>query len=98
MIDRKNFIDHDMENGKNMCNILKIMAGQGDDYRTGCLLDYPYFNKPKMIAISLSKQQAVDADPKAIQLMKFSGNLDRDESTTMFFIIEEAKESSLDFS
>ena len=48
-------------------NIQKIATGQGDDYTTGCLLDYPYFKKYKLIAIDLSKQQKLDADPKAIQ-------------------------------
>ena len=51
-----------------------------------------------MIAIDLSKQQALDADPRAIQQINFTENLDRDENTTMFFIIEEAKETVLDFS
>ena len=46
----------------------KIAIGQGDDYTTGCLLDYNYFNKHyKMIAIDLSKHQALDGDPKAMQ-------------------------------
>ena len=51
-----------------------------------------------MTAIDLSKQQELDADPKAIQLIKFTGNLDRPENRTMFFIIEEEKETILDFS
>ena len=51
-----------------------------------------------MIAIDLSKQQARDADPRAIQQITFTANLDRDENTTIFFIIEEAKETVLDFS
>ena len=51
-----------------------------------------------MIAIDLSKQQALDADPRAIQQINFIRNLDRDGNTTMFFIIEEAKETVLDFS
>ena len=64
-----------------------------------CLLDYPYFeNHYKMIAIDLSKQQALDADPKAIQQINFTANLDRAGNTTMFFIIEEAKETVLDYS
>ena len=46
-----------------------------------------------MIAIDLSKQQVLGADPKAIQQIKFTGNLDQTENTTMFFIIEEAKET-----
>ena len=66
---------------------------------TGCLLDYSYFKDHyKMIAIDLSKQQALDADPRAIQQINFTANLDRDGNTTMFFIIEEAKETALDFS
>ena len=75
--------------------------GQGDDCGTGCLLDYPYFKKKqknyKLIAIDLSKQQKLDADPKAIQQFNFTGYLDRAECSTMFFIIEEAKETVLDF-
>ena len=50
-----------------------------------------------MIAIDLSKQQALDADPKPIQEINFTANLDRDGNTTMFFIIEETKETVLDF-
>ena len=44
-----------------------------------------------MIAIDLSKQQALDVDPRAIQQINFTVNLDRAGNTTMFFIIEEAK-------
>ena len=46
----------------------------------------------------LSKHQALDADPRAIQQINFMANLDREGNTTMFFIIEEAKETVLDFS
>ena len=51
-----------------------------------------------MIAIDLSKQQALGVNPKAIQQISFTANLDRDGNTTKFFIIEEAKEAILDFS
>ena len=53
-----------------------------------------------LIEIGLSKQQKLDADPKAIKQINFLGNLDREEgtTTTMFLIIEEAKETVLDFS
>ena len=79
-------------------NIRKIATGQGDDYTTGCLFDYPYFKENyKMIAIDLSKLQALDADPKAIQQIHFTANLDKTGNTT-FFILEEAKETVLDFS
>ena len=43
------------------------------------------------------KQLALDSDPKGIQQINFTGNLDREEQTGMYFIIEEAKETILDF-
>ena len=51
----------------------------------------------KVIAIDLSKQQALNVDLRAIQQINFTANLDRAENTTMFSIIEEAKETVLDF-
>ena len=95
MIDGQNFLMYG--------NIQKIVTGQGDDYTTSSLLDYSYFNKYyKMIAIDLIRQQALDADPKVMQQIKIAGNLNSDEdvndnTTTMFFINEESKETILDF-
>ena len=51
-----------------------------------------------MIAIGLSKQQALDADPKAIQQINFTANLNRVENTRFYFILEEAKETIFQFS
>ena len=51
-----------------------------------------------MIAVDLSKQQALDADPKAIQQINFTANLDRAENKIVYFILEEAKETVLEFS
>ena len=51
-----------------------------------------------MIAVDLGKQQTLDADPRAIQQINFTANLDRTGNTTMFFITEEAKDTVLDFS
>ena len=80
-------------------NIRRITTGKGDDYTTGCLLDYSYFNENyKLIAIDLSKQQALDADPRAIQQINFTANLDRAGNTTMLFITEQVKETVLNFS
>ena len=63
------------------------------------MLNYSYFKENyKMIAIDLSKQQALDGDLRAIQQINFTANLDRGGNTTMFFITEEAKETVLDFS
>ena len=68
----KIFFDHPISNDiKIYENIRKIATGQGDDYTTGCLLYYPYFKEScKMIAIDLSKQQKLDADPKAIHYVE----------------------------
>ena len=64
-------------------NIRKITIGKGDDYTTGCLLDYTYFKeKYKSITIDLSRQQALDADRRAVQQISFTANLDRDGNTT----------------
>ena len=99
MIDGKNVFDQPKNSmTRTYENIRKIATGQGDDYTTGCLLNYPYFkNHYKMITIDLSKQQALDADRRAIQQINFTENLDRNGNTTMFFITEKAKETVLEF-
>ena len=69
MIDGKNFFDEPLK--KDLItyeNIQEIATDQRDDYATGCLLDYNRFkNYYKIIVIDLKKQQALDADPNAIQ-------------------------------
>ena len=93
MINGENFFDQPIKNNKvTYENIRKIATGQRDDYTTGCLLDYPYFmDTYKMIAVDLSKQQALDSDPRAIQQINFTANLDRAGNTRVYFILEEAK-------
>ena len=93
MINGKSFFDQPINSDhKTYENIRKIATGQGNDYTNGCLLDYFYFKENyRMIAIDLSKQQALDADPRAIHQISFTSNLDRDEDITMFFTIEEEK-------
>ena len=100
MIDRKKFFDQPIKNDKVTYKVIrKIATGQGADYRTGCLLDYTYFKTYyKIIAIDLSKQQALDPDPKAIQQINFTANLHRAENTRIYFILEEAKETIFEFS
>ena len=68
MIDGKNFFDQPRKDNKvTYENIRKISTGHRDNYTTGCLLDYPYSKDIyKMIAADLSKQQALDADSRAI--------------------------------
>ena len=93
--DGKNFFDQPINSDlKTYENIRKIATGREDDHTTGCSLDYSYFKEnDKMIAIDLSKQQVLDADRRAIQQINFTANLDRAGNTTMFFIIEEARET-----
>ena len=69
MIDGRNLFDQPIDNiNKTYENIRRIATGQGDYYTTGSLLDYTYFKENyKLIAIDLSKQQALDAVPRAIQ-------------------------------
>ena len=100
MIDGKNVFGQPINSMiKTYENIRKITIGQGDDYTTGCLLDYTYFKKYcKMIAVDLSKQQALDADPKAIQQINFTANSDRANNTKINFILEETKETIFEFS
>ena len=100
MIDGKNFFDQPVKNHKiTYENIRKIGPGQGDGYTTGCLLDYAYFrDNYKMIVIDLSKQQALDPDPRAIQQINFTANIDRANNTIIFFILEETKGTVFCFS
>ena len=79
MINGENLFDQPIKDNKvTYENIRKIATGQGDDYTAGCLIDYPYFKDSyKMIAVDLSKQQALDADPRVIQQINFIANLDR---------------------
>ena len=77
----------------------KIATGQGNDYTSGCLLDYPYFEDSyKIIGVDLSKQKVLDADPRANQQINFTADLDRAGNTRIHFILQEAKEIKLDFS
>ena len=100
MIDCRNFFDQPINSiNKTYENIRKTATGKGDDYTTGCLLDYPYFKENyKMIAVDLRRQNKLDADPRTIQQINFIADLDRAGNTTMFFIIEEAKETIFEFS
>ena len=96
MIDGQTFLDQPVRNDLIKYDSLwKIAIGQGDDYSTGCLLDYNYFKKYKMIPIDLSKRQALHADPKAIKQINFTGNLEN--NAVIIFIIEVTKEKFSNF-
>ena len=80
----------------------KIPTGQGDDYTTGCLLDFAYFEKNyRLLAADLSKQKALDADSRAIQQIIFTGKIKATEANTrviIYYIFEQSKETMLQFS
>ena len=99
VIDGQTFFDQPVKiNLITFDNIRKIATGLGDDNINGCLLDYNYFNNYyKMIAIGLSKQQALEADTKAIQQINFTENLDRDGNKNTGFYYRRSKRNNFRF-
>ena len=96
-IDGRNFYDESII--KQCDEIRKISTGQGDDYTTGCLLDFSYFEKIyKLIAVDLSKQKVLDADSRAIQQIIFTGKIKATVANTrviIYYILEKSKETIL---
>ena len=67
-------------NIKRYKKIRKLTTGTGENYTSGCLLDYDYIkNHYRLIAVDLSRQKELDADPKAIQQIKFVGQLKKSQ-------------------
>ena len=103
-IDGRNFYDQPINDSiKQYDEVRKISTGQGDDYTTGCLLDFAYFEKNyRLIAADLSKQKALDADPRAIQQIIFTGKIKSTAQNTrviIYYILEflQSKEKMLEF-
>ena len=72
------------------------MVGKGGDYTTGSLLDFNYFDKHyKLVAVDLSKQKELDADPRAIQQIEFKYMLGA--NSTIYWVLEKSKETILEF-
>ena len=101
MIDGRNFYDQPINDLiKQYDEVRKVSTGQGDDYTTGCLLNYAYFKHSyRLIAADLSKQKALDADPRAIQQIVFQEVVGRDDTTKIrpYTILEQSKETVLEF-
>ena len=97
LIDGRNFYDQPINDSiRRYDEIRKIATGKGDNYGTGCLLDYDYFKKNyQLIAVDLSKQRELDADPRAIQQIEFIGMLEA--RSNVFTILEKSKETILEF-
>ena len=74
----------------------KVMIGKGEDYTTGSLLDYNYFDKHyKLVAVDLSKQKELDADSKTIQQIEFKYMLET--NSAIYWILEKSIETILEF-
>ena len=94
MIDWQNIFGQPVKNDlRTYDNVRKFTICQGDIYHTAvCLLGYPFFKENyKLIATDLSRKRALDADPKPVQQINFTRNLDRPGQTTISFITEETK-------
>ena len=87
-IDDRNFYDQPINDSiKQYDEVRKISTGQGDDFTTGSLLDFAYFEKNyRLIAADLSKQKALDADSRAIQQIIFTGKIKATEANTRVII------------
>ena len=97
IIDGRNFYDNPIENDNEKYRELKkVMIGKGEDYTTGSLLDFDYFKKHyKLVAVDLSKQKELDADPRAIQQIEIKYMLGTD--STIYWVLEKSKETVLEF-
>ena len=97
LIDGRNSYDQPINDQiKKYDEIRKIAAGKGDDYTTGCLLDYQYFKDHyQLIAVDLSKQKRLDANPRAIQQIEFYGILNTNSQVCT--VLEKSKETALEF-
>ena len=101
LIDGRNFNDQPINDiTKPYGEIRKVSTEYCDDYTTGCLLDYAYFkDNYRLTAVDLSKQKALDADPRAIQQIVFQGVVGGAAGTKirLYTILEKSKETILEF-
>ena len=97
IIDGSNFYVNPIErNIEKYRESKKVMIGKGEDYTTGSLLDFNYFNEHyKLVAVDLSKQKELDTDPRAIQQIEFKYMLQTD--STIYWVLEKSKEIILEF-
>ena len=97
IIDGRNFYDNPIESDiEKYRELKKVMIGKGEDYTTDSLLDFNYFDKHyKLVAVDLSKQKELDADPRAIQQIEFKYMLGTD--STIYWVLEKPKETILEF-
>ena len=101
LTDGKNFYDQPINDLiQQYDKVRKVSTVQGDGYTTGCLLDYAYFKDNYiLIAVDLSKQKALDADPRTTQQIVFQGVVGGADNTKvrLYTILEKSKETVLEF-
>ena len=97
IIDGRNFYDNPIESDIDKYRELeKVMIGKGEDYTTGSLLDFNYFDKHyRLVAVDLSKQKELDADPRTIQQIEFKYMLGI--NSTIYWVLEKSKDTILEF-
>ena len=97
IIDRRNFYDNPIESDiEKYRELKKVIIGKGEDYTMESLLDFNYFDKHyKFVAVDLSKQKELDADPRAIQQIEFKYMLGT--NSTIYWVLEKSKETILEF-
>ena len=97
IIDGRNFYDNPIESDiEKYRELKKVMIGKEEEYTTGSLLDFNYFLKDyKLVAVDLSKQKELDADPRAIQQIEFKYMLQTD--STIYWVLEKSKDTILEF-
>ena len=97
ILDGRNFYDNPIESDiEKYTELKKVMIGKGEDYTRGSLLDYNYFDKHyKLVAVDLSKQKELDADPRAIQQTEFKYMFGT--NSTIYWVLEKSKETILEF-
>ena len=97
IIDGRNFYDNPIESDiEKYRELKKVMIGKGENYTTGSLLDFNYFDKHyKLVAVDLSKQKELDADPRTIQQIEFKYMIGM--SSTIYWVLEKSKETILEF-
>ena len=101
LIDGRNFYNRNISNNfKKYEELRKVMTGRGEDYTTGSLLDYEYWEKNyKLICCDLSKQKVLDSNPKANQQIEFIYKLDNNtQNAQVLTLVEKEKETNLEFS
>ena len=97
IIDGRNFYDNPIKSEiEKYRELTKVMIGKGEENSTGSLFDFNYFNKHyKLVAVDLSKQKELHADPGAIQQIEFKYMVST--NSTIYWVLEKSEETTSEF-